>query len=148
MVYAKEYLKKYGTLLKVDILNQYEPSQAPVISSEITAIIKTVKVVKPSVKASKPKKAKAVLSGTLIKRVEHIFKFLEAQDRRQKESLEIQKNEYDFKVKGFELKQREYDSIVAKNKEQVEFLKQQQEKLKLENRILTEKLKQISPDSV
>lgn len=38
MLIAKEYLKTYGTILKVDILTQYDNQNAPNVSQEVQSL--------------------------------------------------------------------------------------------------------------
>lgn len=124
MKVAKEYLKKYGTVLKKDILTQYEPSLAPDVSSEIVTIAKTVKIVKeiPKKEKSKVKKVSPRISGELVSRINGIFKYLESLERIRKQELEEIKKENEIRLKNLEIREREVESSLHLKNKQIELL--------------------------
>jgi len=144
---SKEYLRNFGTVLKEDIKTQYEPSEAPVISTEVATIAQVVKVVqispkevikkldkvveeektevKPVVKKAKKKESSPRVTGEFISRLNGIFKYLEAADRRGVETLNELRKDTEIKAKNTEIKDRDSALVAKKQNEQIEFLRKE-----------------------
>lgn len=156
MLIAKEYLRKFGTVLKEDIKTQYEPTEAPVPSVEVATIAQTVKVVQISPKEvikklDRPvvenkevktvvKKAKKEnsprITGDFISRLNGIFRFLESSDKTSKATLKVtveqMEREYELKLKVYQQKDVETQAFVKTKNAQFDTAILLNEKLKKE----------------
>ena len=161
---AKKYLKQFGTVIKNDILTQYEPYQDIKASTEVVDIAKTVKAVQISPKEVIKKLEKVVkektsvkkeskvnsprITNELVREIASIKKFVV-------EIVEQAKIENEIRAKNAERISRESASTMERQSKQIEFCLQQTKKVtqelensKIENKILLEKLKQFEKSSV